>query len=379
MSRFRLLPAALLAGLAATVSASPAGAATQSFAGVLEDGRLVRFTSQAPLALAAPVRPTGLQAGEQIVALAGHGGRLLALGSAARLYAIDPATGRAAPAAGGRALSQGLRGRRFSLAVSPDGARGRILSDVGQDVTVDLATGAESPGPGLRTQDGAPTRPAAATAADGRLVGVDLARRLLVRETAPGSSTFTASPLAFDRTELGATLGEPTGFAMGADGRAFLLSALLDRGRDRQSQLLRVDLASAAVRPTATGTFLRRVVTVGALGMVAEDTAAPRTRITVPRAMSVRRIIAGGTLPVALRLSEAAQVTVSLRVGGRRVGFGFASRDLPGRIGRMDLFLGARDRRVLRGAVGRRVGIVLTTNDFKRNGGSVVRRSRLTR
>jgi Domain of unknown function (DUF4394) len=378
MLRARLLPTAALAGLLAAVLTTPAGAA-QSFAGILEDGRLVRFTSQAPISLTTPVRTTGLEPGEQILALSSNTTRIFALGSAARLYAMDVGSGRATPVAGGRPLAQGLRGRRFSLAVSPDGARARILSDVGQDVTVDLATGAETPGPGLRTEDGAPTRPAATTAPDGRLVGVDLARRILVRETAPGSGVMTATPLGFDRAEVAGGLGEPTGFALGSDGRGFLLSALLDRGRDRQSQLLRMDAGSADLRPSAAGTFLRRIVTVGAIETVPEDTTAPRASITVPRRMSVRRLLARRSVPVAVRLSEAAQLTVSLRVGRRVTGLGFRSRDVPARHSRMEVFLSARDRRALRAAVGRRIRVVISTNDFKGNGRSITRSTRLTR
>ena len=68
---------------------------------------------------------------------------------------LDLATARAA--AIGPSFAQGLRGSRFSLAVAPGGDRARLLSDVGQDLVVDLASGLTAVGPGLRRQrDGAP-------------------------------------------------------------------------------------------------------------------------------------------------------------------------------------------------------------------------------
>ena len=70
----------------------------------------------------------------------GRGARgVVAVGSSARLYGLDLATARAT--AIGPPFAQGLRGSRFSLAVAPGGDRARLLSDVGQDLVVDLATG----------------------------------------------------------------------------------------------------------------------------------------------------------------------------------------------------------------------------------------------
>jgi hypothetical protein len=363
----------------AAVMAAPAAADTNTFAGILDDGRLVRFTSQAPTALTTPVPVRGMRQREQVLALAGRQGRLYGLGSAARLYAIDPVTARATPVAGGVELAQGLRGRRFSLVISADGARARILSDVGQDVTVDLATGASTTGPGLRAEDGSAIDPTVTTGADGRLVGVDLGRRAGVQETAPGSGVAKAAALQGFARAFTFPPADPTAFAVGAaDGVGYLLSAFSDRGRDRQSQLTRVNAGTG--QATFASTFMRRLVTFGATGAVAEDERAPRARITVPRRMSLRSVLGRRRVPVTVRMDEGGQVLTSFRMGARdRAGFGLVTTDVPTTYRGLDVPLNLRDRRVLRRYVGRRVRIAVTTNDFAGNGRTVIRQTRLTR
>jgi hypothetical protein len=357
-----------------------AQAATQQFAGVLEDGRLVTFTSQSTFALTTPLRIVGLRPNEQLVALdRGADGVLYGLGSSATLYSIDLPTGRAVNAMGGRTIAQGLRGRRFSLIVGAEGDRARILSDVGQDVIVEVRPGgADADGPGLRTQDGTMVQPAADAQPDGRVVGVDLARGALVRETAPASGVVATTPLAIDRRRLPTGISEPTAFSLGADGRGWLLAVLTDQQRNRQSQLLSVDTATGAARPLQS-TVTRRLGAFSALGLVPDDTQDPRLRIRVPRTLSVRRLAADLPLPVTVRTDEAAQIVYSMRIGRRQVGFSFVSRDTPGTLRRISLFVNRGDQRLLRRSVGRRAQLIITSNDFKGNGRSVVRQVRLTR
>ena len=172
--------------------ASPAPAA-ERFAGLTERGQLVGFTSQNPYALTKPQTVRGLAPGERLVAL-GRGARgVVAVGSSARLYALDLATARAT--AIGPPFAQGLRGSRFSLAVAPGADRARLLSDVGQDLVVDLATGVTTDGPGLRRErDGAPLRPAADMTPDGSLVGVQINPDVLLRELARGTHDDGPAP-----------------------------------------------------------------------------------------------------------------------------------------------------------------------------------------
>ena len=206
---------ALLA--AASSLAVPASApAAERFAGVLEDGRLTTFTVPYQWALTTPVAPRGLAAGERLVALGVGPQGPVGVGSSARLYSVDPSSGKVAPI--GPAFPQGLRGSRFSLAAAPTSATARLLSDVGQDLIVDLTTGATSDGPGLtRSDTGARIKPAADLGTDGRLVGARLSPITVFTETAVGAATFTArqqEPLPGPT----ARAAEPIGVQVGSDG-----------------------------------------------------------------------------------------------------------------------------------------------------------------
>lgn len=381
MPRIRTL---LLTAFTLLAAAAPAGAATQQFAGTLEDGRrLVTFTAQSPGALTAPRVLRGLAAGERLLALGARDGTLYGLGSTARVYVVDVRRARVAPATpDGRSALAGLRGTRFSLAVAPDRSFVRILSDVGQDVTLELRTGTVQDGPGLRLEDGTPIRPAVDLAADGRLVGVDLGRELVVRETAPGSGVMAAQALQGMRSLDPGRIGEPIAFALGADGRGRLTATLVDRARTRQSVTVEIDPASGRASPRLAF-FLRRVDAFAPLRLVAEDDAAPRARIRVPGTLSVRELLATRRLRVSVGMPEAGQVLTSLRTsrraGSRPVGFSLATVDLPSTIRTQQLFVNRRDRRILRRAIGTRIAVVVTTNDFAGNGRSVVRWTRLVR
>lgn len=359
------------------LSVLPAQAhAAEGFLGVTEQGRLVGFTSQQPFALSTPVSPRGLAAGERIVALGTRPGGVVGVGSSARLYGLDPATGRATPI--GEPFPQGLRGSRFSLAVAPGAAVGRLLSDVGQDLVVDLSTGATTPGPGLRRADnGAQLRPSGDIAADGSLVGVQLGPTVLVRETAPGSAAMTVTRLEDPRVPI----GEPTGFQLGADGRGYLLAVLSDRQRERQSAMVVLDPAAGMLIGGITRGFKylgRRLDTFTSLGTVPDDRTAPQARVTLARTISARTLLAN-RLPMRVHTSEAAQVVVSLRVRGQGIGFNFSTRDTPGTLSFPNFQLTARDKTRVRRAIGARIRIVIGVNDLKGNRRSLVRTARLVR
>ncbi len=363
---------------AALAFAVPATAhAAEGFVGVTENGSLVRFTSRSPYALTTPRAPRGLAPGERLVAL-GKGSRgVVGVGSSARLYAVDPVSARVKPI--GSPFAQGLRGSRFSLAVAPKSDRARLLSDVGQDLKIDLLTGATENGPGLRRErDGAAVRPAADATPDGALVGAQLNPAVLLRELASGTTTMAELRL---ETPDGFGLGEPVGFQLGEDGRGYVIAVAADRKRDRQSALLIVDPSTGAPAPPralAFQTFGRRLDTFAALGAVPDDHTPPRVQVSLPKVISARALV-GNRLPLHVRSSEAGQVTASLRVAGVRVGFGFATRDTPG-VFTFDAFLlGRRDAARVRRSVGRSVQIIVGVNDLKGNRRSVVRSARIGR
>ena len=69
--------------------------AAEGFVGVTERGSLVRFSDEAPYGMTTPKRPSGLAPGERLVAIGLAERGVVAVGSSARLYALDPQTGRA--------------------------------------------------------------------------------------------------------------------------------------------------------------------------------------------------------------------------------------------------------------------------------------------
>ncbi|HYI17877.1 MAG TPA: DUF4394 domain-containing protein [Solirubrobacteraceae bacterium] len=368
-----------LAFIALLLLPAPAHGA-EAFLGVLEDGRMVRFTSQEPSALSTPRKPVGMAPGERLVAVSDGPRGPVGVGSSARLYALDPDSGRAE--AIGAPFEQGLRGSRFTLAAAPGATSARLLSDVGQDLVVDLETGATQTGPGLRRAgDGAVVRPAADVAVDGQLVGVQLRPGTFLRETAVGSSEMAASPLALGIPE--APFTEPIGFQIGTDGKGYVLGVAGGNVRSRQSILLLVDPAAG----TAVGGerprmffFRRRVNLFASLGRVADDHTAPRATVRVPRTISVRALIARG-LPVSAKVNEACQVTATLWLGGRPAVFLFAGRDMPGVVDLRQSFFRSRasERATLRRGVGRRVRVVIGVNDLKGNTRRFTRTARLAR
>jgi len=368
----------LTLALVASLLAVPASAhAVEAFVGVTETGRLVRFTSEAPYTLTTPKAPRGLAPGERLVAL-GKGARgVVGVGSSARLYAVDPVGGRVTPI--GSPFSQGLRGSRFTLAVAPSGDRARLLSDVGQDIKVDLLSGATADGPGLRRErDGTPVRPAADATPDGALVGVQLNPGVLLRELASGLTTMAEMPLELPM-QLG--LGEPVAFQLGSDGRGYVVAVAADRQRDRQSVFLVFDTSTGKPPPPrrlAVQIFGRRLTTFAALGAVRADRTPPRVQARLGRTVSARNLLRN-QIPLLVRSSEAGQVTLSLRVGGESVGFTFATRDTPGRFAFTNFLLARRDVAVVRRGIGRTVRFVVGVNDLKGNRRTFVRTARLTR
>jgi hypothetical protein len=350
----------------------------------LENGRLVQFNTQQTFSLSRPVAVRGMLPGERVVALERGPRGLVGVGSSARLYAISPTTGRSRPI--GPPFPEGLRGSRFSLAVAPGAVRGRLVSDVGQDLFINLVTGQTQPGPGLRRADnGAPLRPAVDFTADGLLVGAQLGPLTLFRETAFGASTMTAIPV--ERTELDPRMAEPIGFQLGSDGQGYVLAVLADRQRVRQSLLLPIDPVTGkqpgSSRRPGSRFLSQRITTFVSIGQVPEDRTPPRVRVRLPRRVTTRQLFSGRP-PLHVQCSESCQITLSLRVGGRRVGFGFGTRNTPGTVRftdrRMANFsVSSRDRAWVRRHVGRRIRLVMGVNDLKRNRRSVVRTARLVR
>ena len=365
-----LAPVALVA-LAGLGSPATAGAA-QGFVGLTQDSRLVRFQSDAPTGLSSPLRVTGLAPRERLVALAGAPGRVYAVGSSARLYLLNPRSARARRI--GPPFPEGLRGTRFSLAVTGRNRVGRLLSDVGQSLDVDLATGATTDAPPLRrSSDGGQAFPAADYLDDGRLVGVDMARREVLTETDPGSAVLSVVSLQVER---GADLGEPGGLDIAADGSAWLLASFGGERFRPQSIVLPLDRVAGTAGSRAFRPFLRRIVSFTSTGTVPDDTRPPRVRIVIPRRLSLRALRAG-RLPFRVIASEGGQATAWVAIPGERsAGPALSTRDVPGPHRFRYFFLPAGERKRFAARVGRRVRVSIRVSDWA---GNMVRRDRTVR
>jgi hypothetical protein len=111
-------------------------------------GKLISFTTAAPQKLCTTGTVSGLAAGETILGIDTRpaDGAVYALGSAGNVYTLDPATGAAtkkstlAPAMGDAFTA--LSGTEFGVDFNPVPDRLRIVSDTGQNLRVNVDTGA---------------------------------------------------------------------------------------------------------------------------------------------------------------------------------------------------------------------------------------------
>ena len=238
MPRISLL--ALMALLALPVSAN----AAEGFVGVTERGSVVRFTSETPLSLTKPKRPTGMAPGERIVAL-GQGQRgVVAVGSSAQLYALDPVTVRAT--AIGPSFPQGLRGSRFSLPRRRTATRRGCSPTSGRTSS---STSRPARAPTVRACGARATAPRSGPPPTSR----SRARCSASSSTPP--STCASSRAARRRWRRPRWRRRPSSgsasraaFSLGSNGRGYVVAVLTDRRRDRQSALLTIDTRDRALR-----------------------------------------------------------------------------------------------------------------------------------
>jgi hypothetical protein len=136
----------LLVALAAFLHQSPAaaqsGAPAHTVYAVTADNQLVQFSSTTPATLGTPVAISGLQTGETIAGIDFRplDGRLYALGSTGRLYALDTATG-AATLVGSGPLNPAINGTAFGFDFNPQADRLRVVSDADQNLRIVPTTG----------------------------------------------------------------------------------------------------------------------------------------------------------------------------------------------------------------------------------------------
>ena len=357
------------AALAAAVIAPSAAHAAEGFTAVTSTGDVVQLHSDTGPGLTAIHKVTGLAAGESIVGLdRTPTGELLGLTSAGNIASVDRATGKATvkfPAPVTAAVDPNAA---LTFAVAPDGASARIIT-AGRDVSIDLATGAATNGPGLTfaagdAHAGAQAAPALDYAADGRLIGIDSAQTAYAVQPAVGAATLQTLVAAPFRTL------EPLRSTVASDGSVWTAANLSDkRNRPAQSRLVRYNPATGQIT-RQNGAFLgERLDALTADGQVADDKTAPDATFSgTVLHRQVKRGRYSYWTGLRIKANEGGQTLASMRLNGKVVGFGLVTLDAAGS-GRMDFGPRKQAAAALRKAAKahRRVVVHITVNDWAGN------------
>ena len=140
-----------LIALSALPPASPPRQNPGDLLGVSESGKLVSFNRAAPGKLCTSAAISGLAGGEQVLGIDVRpaDGALYALGSGANLYTVDVASGQASLKS--KLIADpldttdpfaGLYGSEFAVAFNPVPDRLRVISDQGQNLRIEVNSGA---------------------------------------------------------------------------------------------------------------------------------------------------------------------------------------------------------------------------------------------
>ena len=172
---------------------------------VLDDAAQLRsFSPSTPATLSAPVRISGLNAGESVLGIdfRPSNARLYALTSTGRLLTVDPTTGAAtagatlsADATDMTARYAGLNGTSFVVDFNPAADRLRVISNLGQSLRINVDTGATTTDGDINRATpavvvaGAYTNSFAGTTATD-LFDIDGNERVLAKQTPPNNGTL---------------------------------------------------------------------------------------------------------------------------------------------------------------------------------------------
>ena len=328
MTSLRRAAVATAGALAVALSAAAPAQAAEALYGVTDSNSLVTLHSDSPGALRASVPITGLQEGEQVLALdlRPKSGQLYVLGSTSRVYVINPASGAAHSL--GNPFSPALAGSNFGLDVDPVADRLRIVSDgrqnlrlnpedgqvAGQDGTLAYADG--DPGAGTT-----PSFAADAYTGDGKVFIIDTARDIIgTTAAAVDGKVTTVGPLNVD-------LQEPVSFDIAADGRAWVAGRVAGQGH---SSLFVVDLATGALTPSAPNSAAGAVLRgIAAAGPVPDDKQRPSLLVSIDRDQKLKALRRAIGLEAAC--AEACSLTATLKIAKRTVARGTGGMGAAGR------------------------------------------------
>lgn len=248
--------------------------------GLTASNALVRFNTDSPLSVSAPLAVSGLQFGESLLGIDFRPatGELFGLGSTSRLYRLDMTTGVAQ--AVGSPFATALRGTVFGFDFNPVVDRARITSNERQNLAGNPITGGATVNVDLFYDPADPNAGAApnivasaysnnvAGATSTMLYNIDASLNTLVRQTAPFGD---------GRLQTIGGLGAVSGGLVGIDiasssGIAFATfdSELLDH-----SNLYQINLATgaatflSAINAERLTDFAVTIPAPGALGLAA--------------------------------------------------------------------------------------------------------------
>lgn len=240
-------------GISAIPSATTPTADSIVYA-VLNGATLTSFARNVPTQLSTPVAITGLQSGETVLGIDFRPANnlLYAVGSTARLYTVDMATGAAtlvatlaADAADATDPFATLTGTNFGVDFNPFADRLRVVSDAKQNLRINAATGAVTTDTNLDfiapdVVAAAYTQSFAGTAST-RLLAIDAATGTLQLQNPPNDGVLAT----IGRLDPTVVFGPTAGFdiAGGDDG---LSIAVLQPTGALQSTLYRVNLRTGA-------------------------------------------------------------------------------------------------------------------------------------
>ena len=225
--------------------------------GLTDDNRLVAFKVATPNTIDATVAVSGLNAGETLLGIdvRPKDGMLYGLTSAARLVTIDPATGAAtmkttlmADAADTTAPYSAIAGTAFAVDFNPVADRLRVIGNTGQNLRINVDTGATTTDGAINRASGMATITAAAYnnsiagATATILFDLDTASDVLAMQMPPNDGTLV------DVGRLGVDVAGDAGMdiAGGANGLAL---AALRTSATGPSTLYRIDLLSGTATP----------------------------------------------------------------------------------------------------------------------------------
>ena len=224
--------------------------------GLSDNGRLVSFKPLTPNVLDADRAITGLNAGERVLGIdfRPKDGLLYAISSSARLFTIDPATGAAtlkvtlaADAADTTAPFTAVTGTEFAVDFNPLADRLRVISNAGQNLRINVDTGATTTDGNINRTGALPTVSAAAYSnsfagtTTTSLFDFDTSSDNLALQNPPNDGTLTNIGL------LGVDATGDAGFDIAGGDNGLAIATLRTPGGP--GMLYRVNLMTGAVTP----------------------------------------------------------------------------------------------------------------------------------